>query len=418
MSKTYGEKISAIIEDYETGDFSRFNWQFDGSDPWEITMQYPYQGYYSAISGEIGNNESSGIFLTYQVMNPDTIRFIKKVSSDIDDKLQFYIGNQLMGEWGGTSTGWGLQSFPVSPGTKTFRWVYTKNGGTVAGADRGWLDNIELPGPICLTLWAGPDAEICESEVYIIEESYGTAYETVEWTTDGTGTFDDNTLIHPTYTPSTQDIENGSVILTLTLWDDEDNTVTDEMVLGFMNTPAAAPMPDGPDYVDLFTTTTSVYATEGIEELEEYAWYLTPEEAGTIEGTTDKATVYWNADYIGMAYVSVAAINQCGEGEVSEEFEVTVDNTVGISETGEEAIAMSVYPNPGNGNYFVVLNTKDESLVNLRVLNLLGSLVYENSMRVDGLMKQTMDLQNMPDGIYILKVEGDGFSISRKIVKR
>ena len=417
MTKVYGEKISAIIEDFETGDFTKFNWQFEGNNPWEITYQYPYQGNYSAKSGSIGNSQSSEINLTYEVMNPDTIRFIKKVSSDIDDKLQFYIGNNLMGEWGGTSTGWGQQSFPVSSGNKTFRWVYVKNGGTTAGADCAWLDNIELPGPVCLTLWAGPDAEICESEVYTIEECYGTDYETIEWSTDGTGTFDDNTIMHPVYTPGPEDIENGSVVLTLTLWDDDNNMVSDDMTLSFMSTPDAAPTPEGPDYVDLFTTTTSIYSSEGIEGLDEYAWYLSPSDAGTIEGTTNKATVYWNSDYIGMAYVSVAALNECGEGEVSEEFEVTVDNTVGISETGD-AFSMSVYPNPGNGNYQVMLNSRDESIISLKVFNLLGSKVFESSSRVNGIMHQTMDLQSLPNGIYILRVEGNNFSISRKIVKR
>ena len=415
MSKTYGEKISAIIEDFETGDFTKFDWEFDGNEPWTASLQYPYQGNYSALSGDITHNQSSEIKLTCQVMNPDSIKFIKKVSSDLDDKLQFFIGNTLMAEWGGTSTGWDNRSFPVAPGTRTFRWVYTKNGGGNSGADCAWLDNIELPGPVCLTLWAGPDEKVCEGADFTLDESYGTDFAVIEWATDGTGTFDDNTVMHPVYTPSAGDIQNGSVMLTLTLWDDENNSVTDEMTLSFMNAPLAAPTPEGPGYVDLLTTTTSIYSTEGIEELDEYAWYLSPEEAGTIEGSTNKATVYWNPEYIGMAYVSVAAINECGEGDLSEAFEVTVDNTVGISETGAE-FAMSVFPNPGNGHFQVVLNSRQASQVTLKVFNLLGSEVYETSLRVDGIMQRTMDLQNLPDGIYILRVETGESTISSKIV--
>jgi len=418
MNKTYCEKISAIIEDFETGDFTKFNWQFEGNLPWTASPQYPYQGNYSAKSGAIGNNQSSELSLTYQVMNHDTIKFIKKVSSDIDDKLQFYIGNNLMGEWGGTSSGWGTQSFPVSPGTKTFRWVYTKNGGTTAGADCAWLDNIGLPGSICLTLWAGPDSEVCETATFTVEESYGTAYTVVEWITEGDGTFNDNTMMHPTYTPGTEDILNGSVMLTMTLWNAESESVTDEMVLSFISTPDAAPKPAGPDYVDLFTTTTSIYSTEGIADLESYAWYLDPAEAGTIEGTTNKATVYWNADYLGMAYVSVAAFNDCGEGEISEAFEVMVDNTVGMPESGDNAMEMTVFPNPGNGNFQIVLNSLDETSARLTVFNLLGSKVHESTLEVNGRLQQTMDLESLPDGIYILRVEGNGFSVSRKIVKK
>jgi hypothetical protein len=43
--------------------------------------------------------------------------------------------------------------------------------------------------------------------------------------------------------------------------------------------------------------------------------------------------------------------------------------------------------------------------------------VYEESMRVNGNAQQTMDLRNLPDGIYILRIEGDGFSIVKKIVQ-
>ncbi len=418
LDKTYCQKISPMMEDFETGNFEKYNWQLEGNVPWTTSNLYPYQGNYSAKSGLIGNSQTSELSITYQVMNDDTIKFVKKVSSEPNDKLQFFIGTTLMGEWSGTSTGWNQQSFPVTAGNKTFRWVYSKNSSLSSGSDCAWLDNIELPGSMCLTLWAGPDANVCENENFAIDESYGTDYATVEWTTDGTGTFNNTATIHPVYTPGAEDIENGFVTLTLTLWDDEGNMVDDDMILYINGTPEAAPTPDGPDYVDLFTTTTSIYTTSGITGITEYAWYLDPAEAGTIEGTTDKATVYWNEDYLGMAYVTVAGINDCGEGTVSESFEVTVDNTVGVSETASEELGLAVYPNPGNGNFQVVLNTSEESQVRLTVYNLLGSRVYENSFQVNGRLQQTMDLQELPDGIYILKIESNELSVSRKVVKR
>ena len=62
---------------------------------------------------------------------------------------------------------------------------------------------------------AGPDDTVEEGNSYTLS---GTAsgHQSVLWTTAGDGTFDDATLLNATYTPGTADIDNGSVVLTLT----------------------------------------------------------------------------------------------------------------------------------------------------------------------------------------------------------
>ncbi len=416
--KTYREKISAKIEDFETGDFTKYNWQSAGAAAWQITSSYPYQGNYSAKSGAISASQTSEIKVNYTVMSDDSIAFIKKVSSEAGDKLQFYIGNTLMGDWSGTGTSWTREAYPVTAGTKTFRWVYSKNGSGNAGADCGWLDNIVFPQPYMLTLWAGPDEEICAGETFLIAESYGTAYTQAEWTSSGTGTFNDNTVIHPVYTASDEDIANGMVTLTMTLWDDDGLSFTDEMVLSLDDGPDAPPVPQGPDYVDLFTTITSEYVTDGLPGLTQYAWYLDPADAGTIEGTSIKAIVTWNPAYLGMAYVSVAAFNDCGEGDISESFEVTVDNTVIVNDPDGANSAISVFPNPGTGLYNLVLENNSEKIINLRITNLLGETIYSEYIQVDGSLNHQLNLEALPDGIYFLLMNDSNNIISRKIVKK
>jgi hypothetical protein len=223
--------------------------------------------------------------------------------------------------------------------------------------------------------------------------------------------------MHPVYTPGAEDIENGSVTLSLTLTDDEGNIVVDETILNFKATPEAPPTPEGPDYVDLFLVSTSEYTTEGIEGLTEYAWHLDPADAGTIEGNTIKALVTWNPGYLGMAYVSVGALNECGEGEASESFEVTVDNTVGMPDQTGNATGLSLFPNPGNGNYQVLINTSQSGTITLKVFNLLGSKVYEEMITTDGTLQRTLNLENLSNGIYFLKAEGNGISVVQKVVK-
>ncbi|MBK7213576.1 MAG: PKD domain-containing protein, partial [Bacteroidales bacterium] len=65
-------------------------------------------------------------------------------------------------------------------------------------------------------IFAGPDATICETQgSYLIGSSSEIHTQSFIWSSSGTGSFDNASLLHPTYTPSAADIAAGSVILTL-----------------------------------------------------------------------------------------------------------------------------------------------------------------------------------------------------------
>ena len=73
------------------------------------------------------------------------ISFMKKVSSeDSYDFLRFYIDNQLKGEWSG-EVSWSAETFSVTTGMHTFRWVYDKDGSVSDGYDASWVDYILFP---------------------------------------------------------------------------------------------------------------------------------------------------------------------------------------------------------------------------------------------------------------------------------
>jgi len=63
------------------------------------------------------------------------------------------------------------------------------------------------------------------------------------------------------------------------------------------------------------------------------------------------------------------------------------------------------------------LNTGSTGQVSMKVFNLLGKVVYENESPASGLMQQTLNLEHLVNGVYFLKVKGDGVSIVKKIVK-
>ena len=141
----YAATIGLLVEDWESGGFTTFNWQFAGDSPWTMSTDEPYEGTYCAKSGEIGDDQESELFLYIDVLAGGDLSFYRKVSSETEwDYLRFYIDYTLQGEWSG-ELGWEKVSFPVTQGLHTFRWVYEKDSYTSSGEDCAWIDYIVLP---------------------------------------------------------------------------------------------------------------------------------------------------------------------------------------------------------------------------------------------------------------------------------
>ena len=90
-----------------------------------------------------------------------------------------------------------------------------------------------------------------------------------------------------------------------------------------VNYPPAPPATPEGDTVVCHDQVTD-YTTQGSSDADDYTWYLEPEDAGTITGNGLSATVDWNEDFGGTAYVSVSGTNECGEGDPSDGLAVTV----------------------------------------------------------------------------------------------
>lgn len=143
--------IGQSIEDFETGDFSQYEWINDANHPWTITSNSPYAGAYSAQSGSIGHNQSTGMSISVDIPVSDSISFYYKVScegsqSSLWDYLEFSIDGVAMETWD-NEIDWSRASFPVSEGTHLFKWKYSKDYSMSAGEDCAWIDNIVFPIP-------------------------------------------------------------------------------------------------------------------------------------------------------------------------------------------------------------------------------------------------------------------------------
>ncbi|MGI6341955.1 MAG: C25 family cysteine peptidase [Bacteroidales bacterium] len=215
-SKTFILPIGLLVEDWETGDFSKFEWQHGGNKNWTITNVNPYEGNFSAKSGEITHYQSSQLILQYNFPVSDSISFMYKVSTETSgDGLKFFVDNVLQETFHGI-TGWNKAVFPIEQGQHMLKWIYYKNGSGSAGEDCAWLDFINFPLEPKTSCYAGFDGFVCENDNFLCQGE-ASNYSSVEWTTTGTGTFNNNTILKPIYTPSSQDIADGGFILILTV---------------------------------------------------------------------------------------------------------------------------------------------------------------------------------------------------------
>ncbi|MDD3103297.1 MAG: C25 family cysteine peptidase [Candidatus Cloacimonetes bacterium] len=137
--------IGAVLEGFESGDFSTFPWINSSNQPWTIETAHVNSGSYSARSGAIGNNSSTTLQVTIEVGTEGEISFWRKVSSELNyDKLKFFIDGSEMGSWSGNQA-WAQLSYPVSSGTHTFKWTYQKDISSTGGSDAAWIDDIRFP---------------------------------------------------------------------------------------------------------------------------------------------------------------------------------------------------------------------------------------------------------------------------------
>jgi len=139
--------LGEVIEDFETGDFSKVGWQ-QGEHPWEITTTNVYQGVYSARSKtNVAGNCTSQLSITAFTPIKSLVTYARMVSSEAGfDFFKFYMDNQVKEHQSGTKNSWEVVSFEVEPGTHTYTFEYEKDAMVNEGLDGAQIDNISIPG--------------------------------------------------------------------------------------------------------------------------------------------------------------------------------------------------------------------------------------------------------------------------------
>lgn len=237
--------IGTVAEDFETGDFTRYPWQSVGNASWAISTTLPYEGSFCAASPALADNQQSSMYVVMNVLSASEISFYRKVSSETNyDFLTFYIDGIEQTKWSG-EVPWGKVTFTVSAGSHTFSWKYSKDVNTVAGNDKAWVDYIIWPpyDELLLIANAGPDDFICSPTPYQLQATAINALN-ILWTSSGDGYFEDNSEVNTSYHPGNGDLNNGSVVLTLSASNLTAQSVSDNVTMSVFQSPQAWAGPD------------------------------------------------------------------------------------------------------------------------------------------------------------------------------
>ena len=80
---------------------------------------------------------------------------------------------------------------------------------------------------------------------------------------------------------------------------------------------------------------------------------------------------------------------------------ITVLTCTGINEPDSEKL--SIYPNPANGVFNLAIDYNGK--ISIKIVNLLGIVVYEQETVATGKFSKTIDLKGMENGIYIISIQ-------------
>ena len=410
--------LGYTMEDFEDEQLNpNLTWNTgNGNKAWTIIEDENAPGGHCLKSPVLEDNKTSYVYIGVNTNVDDKISFYHRTSTENGDKLVFMINSETVQTWGG-QTDWTRSEFDLKAGQNTLRFGFKKNAQNSGGDDCVMSDQICLPPMAELILYAGDDEDVCASTSYI-PNSYVYHQQSIQWSSDGDGSFDDNTLIHPTYTFGENDLTAGEVVLHLTAVSELNGIqAVDKVTLTLKEdltnmTPGA---PVGDTVIDLSQTQQSVYQTINPKPYN-VNWAIEPEQAGTLHEDGNQTTITWNSDFRGIATLSYVLDNGCGTSEPSTVTSIRVFNSTGLTEY--EGPNLQVYPNPAKDLLFVKARFNQSGTTVLRVFDDQGRLVMESMSNNDHeVLDDSIRLTGLRSGIYFIQVlQGEEGRFARFIV--
>ena len=169
---------------------------------------------------------------------------------------------------------------------------------------------------------------------------------------------------------------------------------------------------DIPDAVADFSSTTSfvtgIFTSNASGTIDSYSWDFGDGSAGSTE--EDPIHVFPST---GTFTVTLTVTGPCGTDTYTE----TITLEVADLDENELGAALSVYPNPNNGEFTVNLKLENVSNASAVLVDARGQEIWNSNFgSVNGTATETINVSANAAGVYFLKVTADDRSSVRKVV--
>ena len=399
-------QYGGIIENFETDTLNPLlQWSNSGTNRWVYSDDDAYEGDRCFVAQADTTYKS---LLMCRLKDP-SIEHKAKVSfhfkTDNEEQLRFKHFNQ---ETPFSSKEWQYAELTLYTVEGIFNFIYLKNHDSSAQAR---LDNICFPPSHTTIAYAGDDIATCNQDPIVLSDAYAYDCDAIQWTTDGDGHFDCDTVANPNYFPGSQDLANGNATLTLTAFGND--TIVSSTQIHFVDDISMGSIV-GDNVVNKYQNQISHYSIENQNGIR-HIWQLEPATAGSIYNHGNEIDIVWNLNE-GDAEVtlSVMAENGCSPEPVTKTI-----NLIGYSTAEWHAVSFDLYPNPTNGKVNLVIGETLQGKAVVEVYNLLGERMMTKN--IDRLLQGatvSMDLSHLVPGLYIVKLSTENGSCSKKVSVR
>jgi hypothetical protein len=158
-----------------------------------------------------------------------------------------------------------------------------------------------------------------------------------------------------------------------------------------------------------YTNYATYYSIEKVIGAKRYNWFA---EAGIVQAGLpgNNISAIWKKP--GTYQLSVKAVNDCG---VTEEQKLIIN----VSDFNEDdPFDIKIFPNPSNGAFYLNAKKIQDKTIRVEILTITGQTIYNSGNRAGtNSYSQFIDLQKLPQGIYIAKVILNDKVYPRRIVK-
>ena len=398
-------QYGGIFENFETEELNPFfKWTNYGTHKWEYCVEDSYEGQYCFVANAEPTASST---LKAQLQMPHVdhpCRLSFHYKTDEGDTLIYYNTISSVKTYL-SSSDWQYVEVNYNGSDRNFVWSYKQND---VNSVQAKIDDICFPPLHSVIAYAGDDMIVCGDLPVVLDHAYAYDCESVQWTSDGDGVFNNSGIVNAIYTPGVQDLANGTVTLTLSAYGEEAMVSStqihfvDEIHLGAML---------GDSVVNKYKEPVSHYAIDNQPGLR-YQWQLDPANAGVVYNFGNAVDILWNQLENDIAVtLTVTTENDCASTPVSKTISL-----VGYSTPEWHPLRFTLYPNPTDGKVCLTFEEALQGKAVVEVFNLLGErMAVKNVRQLHKGEKVSLDLSRLSSGLYIVKIDTEKGIFSSKL---